>query len=482
MILQPAFPDELLFSRLTRTMLVNSHCVSAFLGAIGLDKRSPIHPYLTTHLSEIASFCHESAYELMLKQTLRPLFAWGLPSHKEAILDPSTSASILLRLCQRSGSRCASRLKLRFCSACAEEDIKRYGVAYWHASHQIESVCSCWKHPVRLTEIIDYSRLHLSSQLPPVGINPPKIVTPFEFRFARYCHDTLLQMQKGRVQEDCQAVLLRKGWLSHTGNIRKDSLLKALEDLTGKMLFTSADFLPAGIRDYHYWHSISHPDHDQHPAKNLFLSFCAQCLPEYSSDMAKLPVKPDDAFLRQKICELHQDGCTYQEISRISGKSRCMIRQEIRRSFGEEGYSFVKIDAFMSTRVLRMAWAGVHRKRIAELTGLSVGSVESLISSEPGMVARRKKCKSDSLKRRHLFKLRCLLKENVALTRTEFRKACPAAYYWLYKHQRLLLDKMLPPADRKEVHRVDWSARDIISARLVPILSMVVPGNSTFVC
>jgi TniQ/Tn7-like transposition protein D len=41
---------------------------------------------------------------------------------------------------------------LRLCPICAEEDKKAYGEPYWHRSHQVAGIATCYRHRIRLVE------------------------------------------------------------------------------------------------------------------------------------------------------------------------------------------------------------------------------------------------------------------------------------------------------------------------------------------
>ncbi|HBH8233783.1 TPA: transposase, partial [Escherichia coli] len=109
---------------------------------------------------------------------------------------------------------------------------------------------------------------------------------------------------------------------------------------------------------------------------------------------------------------------------------------------------------------------------IAEKNSLSEGTVSSVISSCYGLCSWRKKCKKDSLRRRHKQKiLRFIHNQSISVTRKLVKESCYASFFWLNKHENGWLNSCLPKAVRcYRNKRVDWSERDIISSSLINVV------------
>lgn len=41
---------------------------------------------------------------------------------------------------------------LRFCKECREEDVRKVGEAYWHRTHQLPGIMTCYRHKAWLVE------------------------------------------------------------------------------------------------------------------------------------------------------------------------------------------------------------------------------------------------------------------------------------------------------------------------------------------
>ena len=53
---------------------------------------------------------------------------------------------------------------MKYCKNCITDDIKKYGVAYWHRNHCIWFVRACWKHGCQLTDIENKNSFELPPQ------------------------------------------------------------------------------------------------------------------------------------------------------------------------------------------------------------------------------------------------------------------------------------------------------------------------------
>lgn len=65
--------------------------------------------------------------------------------------------------------RCLRPHGLRECPVCREDDIREYGLAYWHREHQVRAVSLCWRHGVLLREHLWRPGLGFELELPGFG-------------------------------------------------------------------------------------------------------------------------------------------------------------------------------------------------------------------------------------------------------------------------------------------------------------------------
>ncbi|MGO3799233.1 MAG: TnsD family Tn7-like transposition protein, partial [Vibrio casei] len=102
MRLPDALPDELLFSRMIRYCNVGAVPISEFLKNVYGDHRASINPILTSGLSSLSSIYCESKNNLLMEQTLAPLFMHYYPQYKaklsKAIFSTDNYTAIRLSL------------------------------------------------------------------------------------------------------------------------------------------------------------------------------------------------------------------------------------------------------------------------------------------------------------------------------------------------------------------------------------------------
>ena len=99
-----AFPEELLFSRLCRTISVYGMTLREFTASLKLSPRVSFHPLLTEHLEEIAEACQESPEKLWSEQTLFPLWVWSMPRYDKELRRLKSPPARQLRFCQLTGN------------------------------------------------------------------------------------------------------------------------------------------------------------------------------------------------------------------------------------------------------------------------------------------------------------------------------------------------------------------------------------------
>lgn len=57
---------------------------------------------------------------------------------------------------------------LRFCAECVAQDLREFGVPYWHREHQVKFVTRCWRHDLRLKEVRQGIGTEYKFDVPPI--------------------------------------------------------------------------------------------------------------------------------------------------------------------------------------------------------------------------------------------------------------------------------------------------------------------------
>lgn len=463
MFIMAALPEETLYSRICRTLTVYGMSPASLLTLIFNRPDVSIHPTLNAELNKIAHNTVESGSELWAKQTLLPLFAWALPGYRAELMDLDIPSTKLLRTCQLSSFAERQMMLLKFCPACVREDIAKFGVSYWHRQHQVYGVSSCHRHPVKLEYCNVPGQTHIRSGLyPPTGCMALPASTA-DVEFARFADGIVRNISKENINHpEYRTVLTEMGFNSANGNLRKNILLPELYKIVSKLENIDGMFLPTSATDYHYWSALWHDSGAQHPSKHLLLCYCLTLLSVCNDKDSKNHKKiPENAELLLCIDRLYNERCSFSEISRLTGKSRCFIKSEIYKRYGWDVKRNKVINQNVINTVHALAQKGFSRAAISRCIQVSSGSIEMIISVIPGLVAWRKKCKSQSLRRRYKCQILRYLSQNPDVLRRDVKKHCMAAFYWLYYHEKSWLEEHLPIKEKPaQVRKVDWQERD----------------------
>lgn len=100
------------------------------------------------------------------KHTMYPFYTVFLPTEKAQSIYESMISDDGKKIYMQSGIMASSipqNKYLRYCSACAEEDIATYGEMYWHRIHQLPGNLICTKHELWLEDsdvLITHSNKH----------------------------------------------------------------------------------------------------------------------------------------------------------------------------------------------------------------------------------------------------------------------------------------------------------------------------------
>lgn len=162
LIFPSLLPDETLYSLIARVARLNGieHLV---LVGILMGQDYPISalscPVNMQHFYKITKGAYGLPQEILHNQTVLPLLA------HLGELDPSYLTNVANGKCQPHlielmfGRRKGCKWKI--CILCAQKDKAKYGIAYWHREHQLQTSYCCVKHGVYLSVLeINHVQLH----------------------------------------------------------------------------------------------------------------------------------------------------------------------------------------------------------------------------------------------------------------------------------------------------------------------------------
>lgn len=467
MQLPKVLPDESLFSRICRQLAISELSPIQILKQVVGDGRAAIHPYLTSNIHIIAQFTDESSEDLLLSQTLRPLFAHYLPQYSTVIEDVTADSNDIIRASQLSTFRDKERLSVKYCPLCAKEDIYNFGVAYWHLIHQVPGVEACPEHRTWLVhnELLD--RNHVSSHFLPDTRRKSTYCNKRAREFSSSVSSKINSLKLRKTSSDALlSASLKKlsinDGLTEGGRVKRKKIAKELFELAEELFPSQSVLSLRSSVDFRFVSSLLSGQYPQHPFKYLLLEFyLSHCQLKDKLEASTLNVKRIPINKEELCCDLLNSGLSMAAVSREINKSRCYVKSIALKNDIPVNLRPKKITKSLKASVVKLAKKGFHREVLAKLYDISTGSVELIISTTTGLVEWRKRCKMESLRRRYRCQIMRFIVSNPNAYRQEINNALDAAFHWLYIHEHDWLESVLPVAIQAEhIDRVDWYQRD----------------------
>lgn len=453
MYIPTTLPDETLFSRYVRHLTICGMKEKDYLKKLFNKPRISIHPYLTIGISRSALISEEDESQIFNEQTLGRLFAYFLPHRAKDIYSAllTDNGSSAVRASQLVCFKESETLSLKFCPLCAQKDIESHGVSYWHRVHQIPGVEACSIHQVWLIHQDLPERPHIKPNLLPKSDAFEDPCSLLSFNFAQFSHAFLNQITNTRgsfSQNRLIAKLHRLGYVTINHRFRRKKLASQFFSFAKDLKYKSFDLLPQSDRDYRYLSYLLSGQVSQHPFKYLLIEFWLSAIQQndiadHNPQFQKESLQAG-THLKRKCKNLLKQGKSLAEVSRITGKSRCFLKSlAVREKIPINIKSYILTDD-VKNNIITMASRGFHRNAIANRIHISVGSVEQIISSEQGLVEKRKRYKFESKRRRHKAQILRTMQQQPKAIKQEIKQACYAAFHWLYSHERDWLNDTLP--------------------------------------
>ncbi|GAC25109.1 hypothetical protein GMES_2819 [Paraglaciecola mesophila KMM 241] len=466
-----ALPDESFYSRIVRSLTLTGMPVDKFLNTYFNRKRVSIHPYLTVGIGSIASLSRNEVECVINQQTLIKLFKYYQPKRSKEINNAlmAGNCNAVLRACNLASFKETEILTVKYCPLCAKKDMYEHGVSYWHISHQIPGVESCSEHPVRLNRLVLPARIYIAPSFLPPHNMPADSSNKITSDFARFANTFIfneLAYSDFFDLTELRESLYKSGYLLTSGTIKNKKLTTDLKSLAAKLALPNDMLIPLQTAKTNYVYHLVNGKFAQHPFKHLLISFMLSANSE-KNDRATLNIKAKESY-QTECLELLKKGMPILQIHRKTGKSRCYIKQLALLNNIEIKKIPRTIDEFAIKKVLDLAYKGFHREYIANSLGISVGSVEQIISCDPGLVEKRKCYKFESKRRRCRLEIRRCIGRYPTAIKQEIKNQCYAAFHWLYRNDKYWLNNSLPPPQKNKFHRIiDWAERDITLAKRV---------------
>jgi hypothetical protein len=349
---------------------------------------------------------------------------------------------------------------LNYCPQCVDEDVKEYGIAYWHVNHQLPGVSACVKHNLKLKGVIKCRR---------ATIKPPQKISEDEYIYANQeslelANISLVLLNDEAPKLDGEVIsglyrhkLLSMGLASSCLSIHQAELRQLLERYWRPIMDVEAiksTFELEKSRSYPA-SLFYHPESHHHPLKHLLMIVMLfGSLDELYTFQLSISTKPKKTIEPSKF-NMHketklalkalQNGESLRQASYFSGLSIVKVKQiavingiAIER---REQRLFEKDRELILKKLKRYE----PTQKIAKSMTCSVGAVEQILSQNPEVVEQRKTERFTRNSIYHRTKLIIAMRDIAHNTRGKIQKAARTHYTWLFRYDKAWLYRILPP-------------------------------------
>lgn len=478
----PAFiatplPEELLYSVIARTQTMALYDSPATLSFTLFGKRSvPATIDLPGHLDFFANSVAD-IFPFTSREIIEQLTLWSFYSRFIKHANREDVIQLMLNggteeIHVKAGlnqSSLPTRQNLMYCPLCVLEDLRLYGMSYWHRIHQVPAILICPKHKVFLVTYV------------------PKT---YEEARSYYIDSNLVSLETANIKtstnralidlaSEVESILLGKS----TFDVGSVNYLQHLRAQYGKGKNLDRRQLVLDFRNYYdsigedddSWviSIVRRPSHYFHPIRHLLMSLfikslmvgtkSTECL--FGKGPWKCLNKASDHFGQPVITKVwvHVDRKSQRQIAVL--ECDCgMI------------YSLSHEDNMpIGTRYTRiLEWGGVWQERLrAELqSGKSLRAIAKLLGTDAKTVSKYKELpkREDNLKlnleltKKQRIKWQKLLGEFDTNRISQARKADKALYAWLHRNDigwlKLVNSQMNVGKPGSSELRLDWGRLD----------------------
>jgi len=471
MHLPNTLPDETLFSRYVRHMTLLGLSDKDYLQRLFSKPRTSIHPYLTIGIQKASLISEEGPIQIYREQTLGRFFSYFMKHQADNIYNTmlADDGNVAFRASQLVSFRESEKLSLKFCPQCTKEDLRSYGVAYWHRNHQIPGVEACSVHKVWLIHQDLPASPHIKTHLLPATSEKPLTCSNLSYKFSLFTKQLLEKITENDdiyYQNSLPEKILESGYNVGIRMYNRVKLTSELYRYIKGLTHNAPTLLPYSDKDYRYLSYLLSGEVSQHPFKYLLVEFWLHNIENSNKtelvENDEVSNKEDSENIEWLCVRLLRQHESLAEISRLIGKSRCYVKSvALKKKISYQKKPYILTDVTIK-KILVLAYRGFHRNYIAETFQISTGSVEQVISSETGLVERRRRNKFESKRRRYKTQILRAIQLNPAGIKQEIKASCSAASHWLYTHEKSWLDQTLPAPTKPIVRsKIDWNKRDL---------------------
>ncbi|MEF1302178.1 MULTISPECIES: TnsD family Tn7-like transposition protein [Vibrio harveyi group] len=433
-----------------------------------------INPQLPCMLKQISEQTSIDVDNLLYYGTCYPVVAASIQRSESTTMLKlhmlSNDGSHIAALSRATASRLRFNSGLKCCRQCLEEDLRNWGHGIWHTIHQYHGMFVCPKHACWLQyAATGADGLNKRIELPPTpyatNFHGSELCLERALRLALFIsswHDYERQLRSGH-----DVAATHSFWMSQAhlltlnGHIRQVEAISRLQEFWVP-LFADATLLPSKLYQFNFLRNLLSSHHNSHYIQHAllggFFAENASCYLEQFKQVAQ-PCKRVLHEPRVHLSEL-ESGNSLRSVAKATGYSMGYLTALAQRNGITVNHRFKRLSNSLVDRIIRLAFRGLHRRDIAKLCDVSVGTVEQKINSISGLATWRKRlwfCKKRYQCRQDLKSIIC---QNPAITRTEI-KHLSSCYIWLFRYDKDWLSQHLPKRVAPTFHpSIDWDQVD----------------------
>lgn len=507
-------PDELLFSVLARTALLNAlsppkHCMKVFFGDPNVIPSTDLPVGLEIYRQRLGQPSPFGDYiDILNRCTLYPYFRPFLPIERhlrcmEIFRDGGGGGLKTLMGTVANGFGAGS--VLRFCNLCVQENFKNDGAIYWHRAHNLPAVRNCVIHAIGLSDHTG----HLTSGsrqtlfLPPFLTDKnPSVTEVSKVSTLAHLSVELIEANLPPVDTKLRTVVYQQALLARELCTKKHAI--NFNAIVNEMRMHYEDFnnfehqsrLLSSPKEPLRWlrDILVRPDRAMHPICHLLLiGFLFGSIDRFKKTLELAAnnqtlvvgdIVNTDKFLCRSKC--HQ---TIEDVSKScrqaaleSGLSVTTV-VELRRKFGipvSERRKHIYRDVVDSIIVDLIA--GKEINIIAEQRSISVSSVYRILRTNPEISVERLLFRKLQSKKRKRLEWMALIDVEGVNGFNAVRARGADLFAWLYRHDHDWLKQAnlrCEAVPRNGITRIDWFSRDLLLAKSVAALVEVIRTDKT---
>lgn len=348
-----------------------------------------------------------------------------------------------------------SRLKiqpvLKVCPECLIEDEKQYGRPYLHTGHHLPGVKGCSLHELSLVNVhnpldIYYGLEWFNPKNGQVTYNKADVGS---ITFANLA-ERLRSSHTGTLGSDEVASAYRErlitlGLLTRAGHIRS----KALADLVISHFSSNYLNLIGVSKDSlsHWMQSILHRTHcSHHPVKHLLyigalygdVTNFLRALPQRELNFSQPQKKPhcERNIEKDVILRLEHNRESLRKLAKALGISTITCVTYAKRAGFSVSIRPKRLTSMLIEGIESSAKNGTQISNICASFNVSVSTVYRVIKANPKIGRIRKKTLENAQRRKYRATWKRAVSRGSATIVRDLKESAPAAYIWLYRHDR----------------------------------------------